>query len=200
MNAVVDLSRAGQPRPGENYERNEYVAAPLRFAGVFTPEECERIVALGESRPLQEGRIVRPREDYRRTKVAWLPRQPADEWLFAKLDGVVERLNQWYRFDIYPRVDDLQYGIYETGDGFGWHIDCGGERSSTRKISLSIQLTHPAEYDGGGLEFVTHGELPMSRIQGTVIAFPSFVCHRVTPITRGTRRSLVVWVVGPPFR
>ena len=180
-------------------ELNPFVATPLRFAGVFTADECARIVAMGESHDLVAGTIVRPREDYRRTSVAWLRRDAGEAWLFDKLDDLFSTINHWYRFRISLPVDNLQFARYDPGDSFGWHIDCGGERASMRKISLSVQLTDPADYDGGGLEFVTQGELAMSRIQGSVIAFPAFVCHRVTPVTRGTRHALVAWAAGPPY-
>ena len=182
------------------YERNEFITAPLRFAGVFSAGECARIMELGLAKPMYRGGIVQPREDYRRTSVTWLDRTDDLDWLFAKLDDLVLRINDWYRFDIIPAANDLQFAEYEAGDTIGWHIDCGGERGPPRKISMSIQLTHPREYDGGALEFVTMGELPMSRIQGTVVAFPSFLCHRVAPVTRGKRHSLVVWVAGQAFR
>lgn len=183
-----------------SYERNDYVTAPLRFAGVFTAEECARIVELGLARPMYRGSTVQPREDYRRTSVTWLDRGDDIGWLFDKIDDLVVRINNWYRFDIIPRANNLQFGEYEADDAIGWHIDCGGEDGPPRKISMSIQLTHPSQYEGGGLEFVTVGELPMSRIQGTVIAFPSFLCHRVAPVTRGKRHSLVVWIAGKAFR
>jgi PKHD-type hydroxylase len=64
-----------------------------------------------------------------------------------------------------------------------------------------VQLSDPADYDGGELEFMMHRSVVQAeRAQGTVVLFPSFLQHRVRPVTRGVRRSLVFWVHGPPFR
>ena len=72
---------------------------------------------------------------------------------------------------------------------------------SKRKLSLSVQLTDPADYDGGDLEFVNHlGNEDEFRKQGSIIVFPSYLSHRVTTVTRGARRSMIAWVFGPPFR
>jgi PKHD-type hydroxylase len=79
-------------------------------------------------------------------------------------------------------------------------MDIGTGAMSQRKLSLTLQLSPPEAYEGGGLEFFGAGELSVSRLQGTLIAFPSFLHHRVTPITRGKRESLVMWWHGPAFR
>ena len=67
-------------------------------------------------------------------------------------------------------------------------------------MSLSVQLSDAADYDGGGLEFAAHGELREARRIGTAVAFPAFLHHRVQPVRRGIRRSLVAWGHGPMFR
>ena len=70
-----------------------------------------------------------------------------------------------------------------------------------RKISISIQLSRPEDYDGGDLELM-YGTEPqkLDRTRGAFIAFPSFMLHRVTPVTRGTRWSLVAWILGTRWR
>src|SRR4029077_9447880 len=97
-------------------------------------------------------------------------------------------------------VDSLLYCEYPERGHFDWHIDCGEGLTSTRKISLSAQLSDASEYEGGGLEFAVHGELRGARRLGTVVAFPAFLHHRVTPVSRGIGRSLVAWAHGPIFR
>ncbi len=70
-----------------------------------------------------------------------------------------------------------------------------------RKLSLSLQLSDPARYQGCDLELsYGDGVQQAPRSRGTVIAFPSYVLHRVTPIASGTRKSLVIWASGPDFR
>ena len=70
-----------------------------------------------------------------------------------------------------------------------------------RKRSLVLQLSDPSDYEGGDLEFFVSAEpTPVERKKGLIVAFPSFVLHHVTPVTSGTRRTLVVWLSGPKFR
>ena len=110
-----------------------------------------------------------------------------------------------FGFDI-SSVQDIQYTEYSGEDkGFyGWHQDinwCNSEFH--RKISITIQLSNSEDYEGGDLELETGWEdVPLSTIrkQGTMIFFPSFVSHRVTPVTKGLRKSLVVWITGPHIR
>lgn len=179
---------------------NDFVNSPLTFAGVFSPEECNRIVQLGTRLELEDGGIVSPRQNYRRAQIGWLKPNAETDWIYKKLHQTALSINRWYRFDILGFRDGLQFTTYGVGDGFGWHVDCGESISSTRKISLSVQLSDPADYDGGALEFRTRGELPMSRLQGSIVAFPSYVSHCVSNVTRGTRISLVAWAAGHPFR
>jgi len=111
--------------------------------------------------------------------------------------------SKYYRFDLTCINDQLQYTIYhyKDHDKYDWHCDTGANCNSTRKLSLVLLLSDPEEYQGGNLELLMD-KTPVSLRpkKGTVIAFPSFRLHRVTPVTGGTRRSLVTWVTGPPFR
>jgi PKHD-type hydroxylase len=80
-------------------------------------------------------------------------------------------------------------------------MDIGHGSGSLRKISVVIQLSDPTEYEGGELQ-VMNGEEPYrvcNKEKGSLIMFPSFLLHRVTPVTKGCRRSLVLWISGPPF-
>ena len=97
----------------------------------------------------------------------------------------------------------LQFSAYGPGEHYDWHIDLGAQHHfAQRKISISIQLNDPAEYDGGDLEVSIDSDNKLcARSKGAVILFPSYALHRVTPVTRGTRYSLVAWIVGAtPFR
>jgi PKHD-type hydroxylase len=80
-------------------------------------------------------------------------------------------------------------------------MDMGDFPQNTRKISITIQLSNPDDYDGGDLEFWL-GKTPEKapREQAFAVLFPSYLMHRVTPVTRGMRKSLVVWVGGDTFR
>jgi PKHD-type hydroxylase len=90
---------------------------------------------------------------------------------------------------------------YGAEGRYDWHIDVGPESLSIRKLSFVVQLTAPEDYDGGDLELMAG--LPAQfgvRDQGTMVCFPSYVLHRVRPVERGLRRTLVGWVSGPPYR
>ena len=83
----------------------------------------------------------------------------------------------------------------------GWHQDYGGPLSISRKLSLVVQLSDPFEYEGGNLQIKTGQEEQNVRKQrGLIVAFPSYVLHQVTPVTTGSRQSLVAWVSGPAFK
>jgi PKHD-type hydroxylase len=82
---------------------------------------------------------------------------------------------------------------------YGWHQDYGGTIS--RKLSMVVQLTDPSEYEGGNLQVFTSEQPKNIRKQrGLIAVFPSFIVHQVTPVTQGTRQSLVAWVSGPSFK
>ena len=84
---------------------------------------------------------------------------------------------------------------------YGWHQDYGGKLSPSRKLSLVLQLADPSQYEGGNLQVMTGGEPTNVRKQrGLITVFPAYTLHQVTPVTQGTRQSLVAWISGPPFR
>jgi PKHD-type hydroxylase len=79
-------------------------------------------------------------------------------------------------------------------------MDCGEGVQNQRKISVTVQLSHPDEYVGGDLQFNLGQQMTAPRIQGAAVIFPSFYLHRVTPVVKGTRKSFVLWVGGEPYR
>ena len=168
--------------------------------GALSPQECDQVVALGETIPSQSGGVEDGPSDYRVSRITWLAPDPSTEWLFHRLAALFHEANRHYGFELVGFVDALQYTVYGAEEHFDWHLDLGPGSTSARKLSMSIQLSEPGEYDGGALEFVSmppHGE---AMRRGTAIIFPSFLGHRVTPVTRGVRRSLVAWAYGPTFR
>jgi PKHD-type hydroxylase len=111
-----------------------------------------------------------------------------------------QAVNRWFKYDLFGLVDEIQFAKYSVGDGFGWHLDAGGGQTSTRKLSMSVQLCDGDEYAGGDLELCACPQLDPRRRRGTIIVFPSFLAHQVTPVIRGTRYSLVAWAHGPTFK
>lgn len=146
-------------------------------------------------------------ESVRISKIKWVHPRIECEWLYDKLmQMIVEANNNLWNFNLFGLVDSIQYTEYHALDNghYGWHQDIGPDMLSTRKISLTVQLSHPSEYDGGDLEYFIGGNpdqaYKVPKNKGLVFIFPSFMMHRVTPITRGVRRSFVLWVGGEPYK
>lgn len=178
----------------------DFISNPIRLPGAFSASECRTIVALGEAgKPVIAG-LSRPVEGYRSGTTKLIGLSDNTEWLYARMGEILVAVNDWYQFDIRGFVDSLLYCTYPEQGQFDWHVDCGEGATSTRKITLSLQLSDGADYDGGALEFAGQGEIPEARRIGTAVAFPAFVHHRVSGVTRGVRRSLVAWAHGPAFR
>ena len=174
---------------------------------LFTPKELDAIEAYGDSlmpmRAELAGRGVAA-EHQRITRVAWMTLNPDTQWLHARLEEAILHLNaEFYSFDLYGISEALQYTVYDGAEGghYDWHVDLGGNDVEPRKISMSLQLSDPAAYTGCDLVLEAgNGTCFADRARGTLIAFPSYVLHRVMPIQSGVRKSLVIWVAGPVFR
>ena len=185
-------------------QANGSVAYPQIFAGAFHPEECARIVRLGEER-VKAAAAVDERSDlasrdYRISDIAWIEPAEDTQWLYHRLGMMFKNINQSYGFDLQGFVEPLQFTCYGPGQYFGWHVDIGGDITSLRKLSLTIQLSEPDAYQGGDLHFHGAAEMPQARAQGTAVSFPSYLAHEVSPVTAGLRRSLVAWAYGPAYR
>lgn len=145
-------------------------------------------------------------DEIRESLVKWLiPEIDKTEWIYEKLIScVIEANTNLWEFDINHFKDAIQYTEYH-GDRKGhydWHIDMGGGNSITRKISIVVQLSDPDDYEGGELQLQMGGDSYTSILKkkGAIILFPSYIRHRVTPVTKGVRKSLVLWVGGSTFR
>jgi PKHD-type hydroxylase len=140
----------------------------------------------------------------RRSDVSWLRKNAETEWLFDRLGHIVSSLNtQFYRFDLTGFGEALQLTNYDYSEQgmYGWHQDYGNVGGPSRKLSLTLQLTDPSEYEGGNLQIMTAKEpVNVHKQRGLVTVFPSYIVHQVTPVTQGSRQSLVAWITGPEFR
>ena len=175
----------------------------------FTPGELDAIIALGEKQRQEQGAIERKGQmeasaPIRVTRLSWIPNNPDTNWIYDRLWRIAWHLNQkTWRFDLTAIAETLQYTIYETDEGghYDWHSDTIITAPMPRKLSLSLQLSDPADYDGCALEVRANNNADVAPVErGAVIAFPSYMLHRVTPIARGRRASLVAWISGPLFR
>jgi PKHD-type hydroxylase len=179
---------------------NNHVSAPLVFTGIFSAEECLLIKGLGARRPQLAGKMMYGKPNIRKATIAWIGVQEDSQWLYEKVWATFLAVNRWFKYDLFGLVDEIQFARYEVGDAIGWHLDTGGGQASTRKLSMSVQLCDDEDYEGGDLELCACPELDPHRRRGTIVIFPSFLAHRVTPITRGVRCSLVAWAHGPVFK
>jgi PKHD-type hydroxylase len=172
----------------------------------FSPEECDRALALLNTNPLQD--VVLRREDspagpeIRKSRAALVPWVKDAEWIYQRLAAAVLECNKsLFSFQLSGILENAQIDRYQIGSFFDWHQDFGFRETSSRKLSLVVQLTDAGQYEGGDLElFSGRGPQKAMRTRGALIIFPSFVSHRITPVTAGTRHALAGWVSGPPFR
>lgn len=138
----------------------------------------------------------------RRSQVSWLQNDADTKWMFETLAGIVSQMNaQHFRFDLTGFGEPLQLTNYDQSENgmYGWHQDYNAKIS--RKLSITVQLTDPSEYEGGNLQIMTSTNPQNVRKQrGLIAIFPSYVVHQVTPVTQGSRQSLVAWVSGPAFK
>lgn len=171
----------------------------------FTDKQLKRICEIGDSLELSSASVSDGIVDnsVRMTKTGWIQLNDETMFIYDTLGFIARQLNgQFFDFDLFGFAEDLQYTVYnDNGDKYDWHLDRGMSTNAPRKLSLVLQLSDPSEYEGGDLELYIGPEpVVVTKQYGLVTAFPSFVLHRVTPVTKGTRKTLVVWLTGPRFR
>jgi PKHD-type hydroxylase len=171
----------------------------------FTPEECQLIINFANQYKKHEGGISNintPNHKIRDSKIVWILPQDETSWMYKRLTNLIMSLNEnYFKFDLFGFMEGFQFTEYQAPTGhYGTHIDNIFD-GPVRKLSMTIQLSDPKNYEGG--ELLIHvGSQPesMTKKQGTLICFPSYVLHEVTPVTKGKRYSLVGWITGKPFK
>ncbi|MBK5921055.1 hypothetical protein CCR80_08420 [Rhodothalassium salexigens] len=180
---------------------------------LFNIGECARLSALidaaARDRPAAggdlAGRVHDPR--VRACETLWLDDEPATAWAFERLAHLVAGANAaafGFDLDADPFIEGALIARYPgtMGGHYDWHVDRARRGpAARRKLSVSVQLSPPGAYDGGALTLNAEGhEVTLDRALGTAAVFPSFVLHRVAPVTRGARVALVAWAHGPRLR
>lgn len=175
---------------------------------IFNNQELLVIQSLGKSIPLIDGGVGNtevPLTEARRSKVSWISPRIDTEFIFQRISEVLMQLNKsFYNYNL-THIEDLQFSEYDnTYQGmYRNHTDDGHDSAATRKLSFTIQLSDANEYEGGDLLFyrfkLDNPEIAQ-REKGMMIAFTSSTIHEVTPVTVGTRYSLVGWAHGPRLR
>lgn len=153
--------------------------------------------------------LIEQKKTIRNSNISWLN----DQWIYNEITPFIKDANissNW-NFDV-ETFQDCQFTIYKNTNFYDWHMDMtskahthGPYVGKLRKLSMSILLNDPSEFEGGNLQFdykENNNRITEFRFfkQGSCVVFPSFLWHRVTPVTRGVRYSLVIWVLGKPFK
>ena len=174
---------------------------------IFTPEQCQLIINAGRSEPVQNGQVGGGAAGVVDTKtrtshISWIPFNKMPE-MYSTLEQIVNKTNNnHFGFEGVKITEQAQYTEYPAGGFYDWHIDSdinGMNEPPVRKISMTCLLSHESEFEGGGLELMSDGKIARPK-QGQAIFFASYIRHRVIPITKGVRKSLVMWFGGPSFR
>ena len=175
---------------------------------LFTPDQCRQIIECGRRQPPQKAQVGMNKPEggvdtkKRVTTISWIPFKEM-EAMYVDLNKFIQKANEnHFGFGDIRITENAQFTEYPEGGFYDWHMDCDinmQHEPPVRKISMTLLLNDPSEFEGGHLELMspgTFGELK----QGHAICFASFINHRVQPVTRGIRQSLVVWFGGKPFR
>lgn len=142
----------------------------------------------------------------RSTAVSWMGHDQNNHQIWEQIVNTVWSANrQFFHFELTGCYESAQLGLYTAGENghYDWHVDSSlGSNNVPRKLSMALLLSDPSEFEGGELQLKTSSDNIMSVEQkkGRAWFFPSWTLHRVTPVTRGIRRSLVLWAGGPAFR
>lgn len=180
--------------------------------GFLSDEEINQILAAPEWLDAKTACIGGPtansqvNKEMRETEVSWYTLNKNNIHIWQKISDVVSEINsQFFHFDLTGFYEPAQLGLYteDKQSHYGWHTDASvKDRKAPRKLSMVLMLSDPSEFEGGELEIKTESDSPITLEQkkGRAWFFPSYVLHRVTPVTKGVRRSLVLWVGGPEFK
>ena len=170
-------------------------------------------------------KVINNIQKKRKSDIVWMN----DKWIYKEIQPLIHEANReaGWNFE-WDHSESCQFTKYGVGQYYGWHCDSWDEpykrdkledgtypvdHGKIRKLSVTVSLNDPDEYDGGNLEFDFRNQIDWERNKkkaikscteirprGSIIVFPSFVWHRVAPVTRGTRYSLVIWNLGQPFK
>lgn len=175
------------------------------FENGFTSEEVNLIVKNAAQYPEKVATIVgeNPANTVRKSNIRWVPYSDDFNWVYDRIMGyITEANNALWDFNLHTVIDQIQYTEYQGNGGhYDWHLDIGPNSINHRKVSVVVQLSNPDDYVGGDLELHPgNTSFAVPRKKGAVVVFPSFLLHRVTPLTSGLRRSLVLWAGGEPYK
>ena len=175
---------------------------------IFTPEQCKMIIDAGRRQPPQKAQVGMGKPgagtdtNKRVTTISWLPFDEMKD-MYNDINKFIQRANlNHFGFEDIQITEQAQFTEYPVGGFYDWHMDCDvnmAHEPPVRKISMTLLLSHENEFEGGDLELMAPGKFAKLK-QGHAVIFASFLNHRVAPVTRGVRQSLVMWFGGKPFK
>ena len=175
---------------------------------IFTPQQCEMVIEAGHKQKLEVAQVGmnNPKGGVdtkkRTTTISWIPFKEMTE-MYSQIEATMQTSNlNHFGFENMKITEPAQFTEYPKGGFYDWHMDLdihGTHEPPIRKISMTILLSDPSTFKGGHLEFMEKNKVPELK-QGQAIFFASFIRHRVAPVTKGIRRSLVMWFGGTPFK
>ena len=197
------------------------------FKSALSPKFCDDVIKHALSKPEEMAKVgfsdkknkkkltkqeIRQSKFKRNSDVVWLD----DAWVLKELQPYVEMANRIAGWNFqWDYSETVQFTKYKLNQYYDWHMDTfkPTKDNRQRKISMTCQLSDASDYEGGELQFDKRDYNPNLRdesknvinvdeilAKGSVVVFPSFLWHRVKPVTKGTRYSLVMWNLGDAFR
>ena len=174
---------------------------------MFTPEQCRLIIQAGHKEKPEQAKVGGGKDGKQDTKkrvttISWIPFHKMPE-MYKVIENQLSIVNlNHMMFDNVRLTEPAQFTEYPKGGFYDWHMDLdvlGLHEPPVRKLSMTCLLSNPSEFTGGELEFMEKNKIPNLK-QGQAIFFASFIRHRVSPVKKGIRRSLVMWFGGQPFK
>ena len=185
------------------------------FENFLLKEEIQYILSLPEWHNSQQSQIgysgnetnKNINTNVRESFTSWMQTSPNNLPILEKISYVVSEVNsKFFNFDLHGFYELGQLTSYtsQNKSHYDWHIDTayGDHHAPPRKLSMSLLLSDSSEFEGGDLQVKSDSDNPLTleQKQGRAWFFPSYMLHRVTPVTKGVRRSLVFWFGGPSFK
>ena len=175
---------------------------------LFTPDQCRQIIDCGRRQKPQKAQVVMNKPgggidtNKRVTTISWIPFKEMEP-MYNQINNFIQKANlNHFGFDDIQITEQAQFTEYPEGGFYDWHMDSDvnmKHEPPVRKISMTCLLSHESQFEGGDLEITAPGKFAKLK-QGHAVIFASFLNHRVAPVTRGVRQSLVMWFGGKPFR
>jgi len=176
---------------------------------LFSPKQCQMVIEAGREEPRHNASVGSGKKDggivdtkTRTSHISWIPFSKMPE-MYRDIETTMKKVNgNHFGFEGMQLTEFAQYTEYPEGGFYDWHVDNDvnmQHEPPVRKISMTCLLSPESEFEGGDLELQSKGKIAKIK-QGHAVFFASFIRHRVTPVIKGNRKSLVMWFGGTPFK